>query len=354
MRARSVLSVMALTTIIAGGSFAVGCKSSKEVSATEESVEAVPVVIEEPFTEEHDGGSVGWDIAPDGTVKAIVKAPDGKPIDKDVSGKLTWKGPSGDTEVPLAFDAKTGLLVAAGPKLEADLTEVNYNIVVAGKPWNGTLHVPAGGTRVIVEGAKKAEKRPIPAGKTGPNGGIIQVVGDDIVEVIADKASGQVRVYVLDPDLKPIPVGDRKIKLAFAGPSSELVELSPAPDGLYAVGTVITKENPVKLTVVVAHPTHADVVLVGYRPGMHVVVGPSAPSLNVIVATTWNVGVKVKTTPGVVVVHDDDDDDGRRVHVIHVHGKHKHKHKHKHKGKHGHVHVHGHGHEHGHVHVHWH
>ncbi|MGK4009142.1 hypothetical protein WMF31_41470 [Sorangium sp. So ce1036] len=326
---------MALTTIIAGSSFAAGCKSSAEVSVTEESVEAVPVAIEEPLTEEHDGGSVGWDIAPDGTVRAIVKAPDGKPIDGDVSGKLTWKGPSGDAEVPLAFDAKTGLLVAAGPKLEADLTQVSYNIVVAGKPWNGTLHVPAGGTRVIVEGARKAEKRPIPAGKTGPNGGVIQVVGDDIVEVVADKASGQVRVYVLSPDLKPIPVGDRKIKLAFAGPSSELVVLKPAPGGLYAVGTVTTRVNPVKLTVVVAHPTHADVVLVGYRPGMHVVVGPRAPSLNVIVATTWNVGVKVKTTPGVVVVHDDDDDDddGRRVHVIHVHGKHKHKHKHK--GKHG-------------------
>ena len=331
MHAKSALSVVALTALIAGSSLAAGCKSTAEASVTEESVEAVPVALEEPLTEEHDGGSVGWEIAPDGAVKAIVKAPDGKPIDKDVRGTLTWKGPNGDTQVPLALDAKTGLLVAAGPKLEADLTEVKYNISVSGKPWNGTLHVPSGGTKVIVEGARKAEKRPIPPGKTGPNGGVIQVVGDDTIEVVADKASGQVRVYVLDANLKSIPVGDRKIKLGFVGSSSEVVVLSPAPGGLYCVGTIAGKVNPVKLTVVVVHPTHADVVLVGYRPGVHVVVGPSAPALNVIVATTWNVGVKVKTTPGVVVVHDDDDDDddddGRPVH-IHVHGKHKGKHKH--------------------------
>ncbi|WP_437609212.1 hypothetical protein WMF20_49660 [Sorangium sp. So ce834] len=331
MHAKRVVSAVALTALIAGSSLSAGCKSSAEASVTEESVEAAPVALEEPLTEEHDGGSVAWEIAPDGAVRALVKAPDGKPIDKDVSGTLTWRGPNGEEKVPLALDAKTGLLVAAGPKLEADLTEVQYNVVVAGKPWNGTLHVPAGGTRVIVEGARKAEKRPIPAGKTGPNGGIIQVVGDDTIEVVADKASGQVRVYVLDANLKPIPVGDRKIKLGFVGSSSEVVVLTPGPGGLYCVGTVAAKVNPVKLTVVVAHPTHADVVLVGYRPGVHVVVGPAAPALNVIVATTWSVGVKVNAAPGVVVVHDDDDDDddGRAVH-IHVHGKHKHKHKHKH------------------------
>src|SRR5689334_17213139 len=93
MHAKSVLSVVTLTTLIAASSLAAGCKTTAEATVTEESVEAVPVAIEEPLTEEHDGGSVGWDFAPDGTVKAIVKAPDGKPIDKDVSGTLTWKGP---------------------------------------------------------------------------------------------------------------------------------------------------------------------------------------------------------------------------------------------------------------------
>ncbi len=121
-----------------------------------------------------------------------------------MSGTLTWKGPNGDAQAR-SRSTRRLLLVATGPKLEADLTEVKYNIVVAGKPWNGTLHLPSGGTKVIVEGARKAEKRPIPPGKTGPNGGVIQVVGDDTIEVVADKASGQVRVYVLDADLKPVP-----------------------------------------------------------------------------------------------------------------------------------------------------
>lgn len=357
MHAKSVVSVVALTTLFAGSSFVAGCKSAAEASVTEVTVESVPVALEEPFTEEHEDGSVGWDIAADGSVRALVKTKDGNPIDKDVSGTLTWKEPDGERQIPLALDPKTGLLIAAGPKLEADLTEVKYNVIVAGKPWTGTLHVPAGGTRVIVEGAKKAEKKPIPEGKTGPNGGVIQVVGDDIVEVVADKDSGQVRVYVLDPDLKPIPVGNRTIKLGFVGASSELVVLNPAPGGLYVTGTLVAKANPTKLTVLMAHPTHTDVVVVGHRPGVHVVVGPSAPVVNVVVATPWHVGVKVKTNPGVVVVHedDDDDDDGRpvHIHVHHKHGHHKHEHhKHEHH-KHGH-HKHGHHkhehHKHGHGH----
>ena len=46
MHARSVLSVIALTTLIAGLPFAAGCKTSAEASVTEESVEAAPVALE--------------------------------------------------------------------------------------------------------------------------------------------------------------------------------------------------------------------------------------------------------------------------------------------------------------------
>src|SRR5262245_45642064 len=76
--------------------------------------------------EEHAGGSITWKIAGDGEVKALVEV-DGKPARHDVSGTLVFKAKEEKT-VPLAADAKTGLLVAAGPKLEADLTEIAYTV----------------------------------------------------------------------------------------------------------------------------------------------------------------------------------------------------------------------------------
>src|SRR5262249_46703591 len=149
------------------------------------------------ITEGHDGGSIVWEVKPDGKVRARVKTADGKPADKSVRGTLLWKGPSGDTKVALTFDDKSGLLVGAGPRLEGDLTEIRYTITVAGTGWAGALHLPAGGTDELEESARRAARAPLPKGKTGPNGGIVQMVGDDPVEIVADKSSGQVRVYIL-------------------------------------------------------------------------------------------------------------------------------------------------------------
>lgn len=319
-RTQNLLSA-ALFAILIGGGGALGCGKSAETGAevTAENIEAS----EDVLPEGHDEGTVVWRIAPDGQVRALVKAPDGKPIEKDVSGTLIVPGASGEQRVALNYDTDQKLLVGAAPKLEADLTELRYEIKVSDKTWTGALHVPAGGTKALAEGSKKATAKVEVKGKTGPNGGVIQVVGDDTLEIIADKESGEVRVYVLGPDLKPIAIGERKVKLGLVGATAETVVLAPGPGSLYFVGKVNAKVDPVKVTVFVTHPDHVDVAVVGWAPGTVLVVGARAPTVKVLVAPAWRVDVKVRT-PGVVVVGDDDDDDDDGIRVKfkgHGHGR---------------------------------
>ncbi|WP_437817001.1 hypothetical protein [Sorangium sp. So ce1078] len=270
------------------------------------------------LTEQHEPGSVVMTVAQDGQVTVLVKDRDGKPIEEGVSGNLAVKVPGKDgapVTAELVPEPKAGgVLLAKIPPLEDDLTEVSYEFKVKGEPFTGVLHVPRGGTRELQESAKENQATKVD-GMKGPNGGVLQPVGDDIVEIVADKESGDVRVYVLDPNLKPVAIGDREIKLAIhtaSGP--DVIVLAPGPDRLYFTGKLKVKVNPTKITVVVKEGGHTDVVLCGYRPGSVIVVGPSAPVIGILVATAWAVKVNVKPT---VVVHDDDDDDGRRVIVVH-------------------------------------
>lgn len=280
------------------------------------------------LTEQHEPGSVVMTVAQDGQVTVLVKDRDGKPIEEGVSGNVKVKVPGKEgapVTAELVPEPKSGgVLLAKIPPLEDDLTEVNYEFNVKGAPFKGVLHVPRGGTRELQEEAKENDAHKLD-GMKGPNGGVLQPVGDDIVEIVADKDSGDLRVYVLDLNLKPVPIGDREIKLAIQTASGpDVIVLAPGPDRLYFTGKLRAKVNPTKITVVVKEGGHTDVVLCGYRPGSVIVVGPSAPVITILVATGWAVKVDVKPT---VIVHDDDDDDGR---VIIVH---KHKHRHKHKGK---------------------
>ncbi|XYI00642.1 hypothetical protein ACMHYB_13135 [Sorangium sp. So ce1128] len=280
------------------------------------------------LTEQHEPGSVVMTVAQDGQVTVLVKDRDGKPIEEGVSGNVKVKVPGKEgapVTAELVPEPKSGgVLLAKIPPLEDDLTEVNYEFNVKGAPFKGVLHVPRGGTRELQEKAKENDAHKLD-GMKGPNGGVLQPVGDDIVEIVADKDSGDLRVYVLDLNLKPVPIGEREIKLAIQTASGpDVIVLAPGPDRLYFTGKLNVKVNPTKITVVVKEGGHTDVVLCGYRSGSVIVVGPSAPVIGILVATAWAVKVDVKPT---VVVHDDDDDDGR---VIIVH---KHKRRHKGKGK---------------------
>lgn len=282
---------------------------SKKPAAAEAGSESESTSGEEALTEQHPAATVSWVVTPGGEVKVAIKAPDGTPLDKTVTGTITAKpldGAGTPVTAKLAAGAKPGAYVATLPKLDADLTDVSYKLDVGGKPVVGTLHLPRGGTAELVTSAKAVAEAKVPADKKGPNGGVIQVVGSDVLEIVADKSTGQVRVYVLDDDLKVIAVGKRKVKLAAVAGSPDFVELQAEPKGLFFTGKFSGKSNPVKLTVVLYEEDHPEpvVVLCGWKPATVIVVGPGAPVvIPIFVVVNWAPVVVVDPGPPVVIIH---------------------------------------------------
>lgn len=287
-----VVSVLATAAALAAGG--PGCGKSSGQPTTE------AVSAESAVTEKNGDLEITWDITPEGQVTARVKNKDDMPVTADVAATVTVTPPGGGagTPVPLALQPG-GVLTGQIPKLEGDLTEVSYDVKAGGATATGTMHLPRGGTRELVTSANEAAAaKAVTAGKKGPNGGVVQVVGDDVVEVVADK-SGAARMYFLDDDLKVVPAGKKKGKLAFVGASPVVVELDPDPSGVFLVAKAPVKVEPVKITVVVTDGDEVDVALCGYAPGGVIVVGPAAPVIAVFVVTAWPV---VVVQPGVVVI----------------------------------------------------
>jgi hypothetical protein len=272
---------VALAALMTASIAASGCHKAAKVTADAIEKSAAAVV------QQNDKGTSTWIVGSDGAVSALLKGPDNKPVTANVSGTVTFTPPDGaPTTVPATFDPKTGVLVAAGPKLDADVTPVSYNLQVDGQPWNGALDVPRGGTVDLVETGKLQAE--VPQDKlVGPNGGVVQMVGPDRVEVVANKSSGEVRAYVLGPDYQVIDPGDRKITLALEGPEPEVIVLQPQPNVRFFTGKVRSRVDPVHVTVAVnAHgATHA--CLVGWHPGVAVVVGPAAPPVHLYAVEAW-------------------------------------------------------------------
>lgn len=268
---------------------AAGCKGEAEATSDVAANAEVAVGTEaalgaDAFIEEHEGGSVAWKVDADGSVKAQVSV-EGKPVQKDVSGTLVWKAAGEPKTVPLAADAKTGILVAAGPKLEADITEISYTVNVSSKPLSGTLHVPVGGTAQLVADAKAAVDVKVP--EVGPNGGVVQVVGKDRVEVVADEVSGEVRVYLLDADFKAMAVGERSVSLGVVADAPQMLALAAVEGGAYFRARWALAADPLKITVAVRNAGVTSVALVGFKPGARVVVRADAPRVKVRTKTTW-------------------------------------------------------------------
>ncbi len=313
-------SLLLCSCVAVGLAPAIGCKSSEPSAAT---AEQSPSTSSDAFIEQHERGSVSWVVSGDGKAHAVVLGLDGKPVTTKLNGSLTWNGRA----VPMAQDDKTSALDAQGPTLEADITQIGYVITTddGAKSFRGTLHLPRGGTKELAESSRAAIK--VKVAKKGPHGGKVQVVGDDRLEIVANPQGGEVRVYVLDADLKPVPVENRKITLAVVTDNKpEVIVLTPDAKGEYATGKLTAAVDPVKVTVSVTRAEETRVVLVDYEPGVFVVVSEGGPHVHIVVkGTFW-------TAPAAVVVDDDDDDDD------HHHHHHHHRNIHIKNGKH-HVHI---------------
>jgi hypothetical protein len=292
---RSIL--FSLTVVVLALSLA-GCGGKGEA---EEGFDAREAIVEQ-------NGATRLALAVDrgGKAKLSVKGADGKPV-PGVTGTLAVKGESPTalaSRVPLTPEPKTGLLLASLPELADDLTEVRYDLNVGGRPLNGTMHVPAGGTKELEESAQVAAKAKIAPGTRGPNGGVVQVVGDDVIEVIAGQKKGAVRAYVLDSNLKPVAIGSRTIKLGLVSEKgSEVVVLAPDPGGQFLVGKLTLIANPIKITIAVTYHGETVVAVCNHPPGSVIVVGPGAPVIVILANVSWDIDVVVVQRPPVIVVH---------------------------------------------------
>jgi hypothetical protein len=234
------------------------------------------------MTELRDEGTVAWNIRADGTVKALVKSRDEKPITANVTGKITTDTGS----VELAQASGTGVLEGKGLKLSGELTRAKYDLSVDGKPWTGTIFIPAGGTADFSAGAKAAANVKLPETKIGPHGGTLQVVGNEIVELVANATTGEVRVYLFDAQMKAVAAADHEIKLGLVTDSkAELVALVPDPGAAFFTGKAGITIDPIEVAISVKGKGQAEAqsVLVGFQPGVALAIGATAPRVKILV-----------------------------------------------------------------------
>jgi hypothetical protein len=243
------------------------------------------------ITEKQGDVAVSWAVTPSGdvSVRATDKGADVKP--EDIDGALAVTKLGGKPE-DFKLKAKEGRNMVNVGELDSPITEVRYSLTVKGKPAAGVLHVPKAGTKLIVDGATAAAaKTKIKPGAKGPHGGVVQVVDDDIVEVVGKKGSGNVRVYPLDEDLKPVKIEKQKVKLALVADEPQVVELEADPTNAYFSGDFTIKTDPSRITVYVEEDDDIDCAIVGYEPAEVLIIGPGAPVVVVYVVDSWDVVV---------------------------------------------------------------
>ncbi len=265
MHARPVFStVLLLLSSFAAGFVGVGCtkKTSENVSAEATAYDAA---------RDHRGPRRRLDrveAKPDGKVRALVKT--GRRQARRQGDRhprhAALERARARHEGGVDLDDKTSSSSDRGQKLEGDLTEIRYTVTVAGSAWTGALHVPAGGTDDLDESAKRATARPAPKGKKGPNGGIVQVVG------ATPSRSSPTRTPARCASTSSTRPTSRSRSEAAGASSASWAAASrrsrsrPARAGVIPTGQLVTKIDPVKLTIAISAGDHTEVALAATSP----------------------------------------------------------------------------------------
>lgn len=170
--------------------------SSPEASASSDPAASAALL------ERREGGTIHWRVGADGRVAVRVTDDKDQPIvPPDVGATLQVN----ERKVDLTTEG--GALVGRIAALTDELTDLAYVVTVRGERWQGVLQIPAGGTNELLT---EPEVK-VPEGTRGPNGGLVEVVGSDRIEIVLDEESGELRAYLLDENLKVMPVGDAEI-----------------------------------------------------------------------------------------------------------------------------------------------
>lgn len=172
---------------------------SAVASATATSAPSVPKAVDGALVEERDEARLAWVVTSDGAVGLRVQGPGGDELSPaDVSAKVKKEDGAWVTLIPST--SGRGLAGTVGP-LGSGLHGLTYEVTARGASLTGTFHVPEGGTAALIAPPTIT----VPAGTKGPNGGLVDVVGNHRVELVVDEATGELRVYFLDDKLKVIP-----------------------------------------------------------------------------------------------------------------------------------------------------
>ena len=155
-------------------------------------------------------GTSTWIVGPDGAVSAVLKDPSGNPIKGTVTGQMTFQNPDGTPQsVPVQYDSSNGVVTAPGRSSRRTSRPSTTRSPSTENRGRDRSRFRSNGTQELADNAKLNAATPPPS--VGPHGGVVQMVGPDRVEVVANKGNGEVRAYVLDPSTnQPIDPGDRR------------------------------------------------------------------------------------------------------------------------------------------------